>query len=254
MNEKEIIFCVGLQKSGTSSLNKALRVLGYTVKSYIPELIAPMDKWRIGSESAEEGWTFDPEKHVDLSILNDYDGFSDNPCSFAPVYKTVDKEFPNAKFILTIRSREKWANSAKKHCDQAMYHSVHEYRINNFKNYDPDKDIIYSNDNMGLIEYLYQTPYKHMDLEAFAKHYDEHHAGVFEYFKDRDDFLVLDLEKGDGWEELCAFLGKEVPKRHFPHSHTYRPSYIKLGEKYGKVLLPRPAKEVLKKIFWKYIE
>ena len=30
-------------------------------------------------------------------------------------------------------------------------------------------------------------------------------------------FVVLNWEKGDGWNELCSFLGTEVPKHDFPH-------------------------------------
>ncbi|MYB38989.1 MAG: hypothetical protein F4Y26_16720 [Gammaproteobacteria bacterium] len=31
------------------------------------------------------------------------------------------------------------------------------------------------------------------------------------------DLLVLDFERGDGWPELCAFLGEPVPDTPFPH-------------------------------------
>jgi hypothetical protein len=53
-------------------------------------------------------------------------------------------------------------------------------------------------------------------LERFNCHYQE----VFEYFKNRqDDLLVMDFSKGHGWEELCKFLGLEKPDVPFPHAN-----------------------------------
>jgi hypothetical protein len=38
-----------------------------------------------------------------------------------------------------------------------------------------------------------------------------------EYFRDRpDDLLVMDVEKGDNWKELCGFLGIDIPDAPFP--------------------------------------
>jgi hypothetical protein len=31
--------------------------------------------------------------------------------------------------------------------------------------------------------------------------------------------LVFDLPRGDGWEELCAFLGHPIPDEPFPHAN-----------------------------------
>lgn len=31
-----------------------------------------------------------------------------------------------------------------------------------------------------------------------------------------DKLLVLNLEKGFGWEEICTFLGKDVPEEPYP--------------------------------------
>jgi hypothetical protein len=45
----------------------------------------------------------------------------------------------------------------------------------------------------------------------------QHEAAVRAHFADRpDDLLVMNLEAGDGWRELCAFLGAPVPAEPFP--------------------------------------
>ena len=50
-------------------------------------------------------------------------------------------------------------------------------------------------------------------LDRYLRHNDE----VREYFRNRpDDFLVMDITQGDGWEVLCSFLGKQRPVGKFP--------------------------------------
>ena len=47
-----------------------------------------------------------------------------------------------------------------------------------------------------------------------------HNHCVFEYFNDREeDFLAMDITRGDGWQKLCAFLGKPTPSVPFPHAN-----------------------------------
>ena len=52
---------------------------------------------------------------------------------------------------------------------------------------------------------------------AYRARYEQHNEAVEAWFAGRDDLLVLDLERGDGWQELCAFLGEAVPEAPFPH-------------------------------------
>jgi hypothetical protein len=49
---------------------------------------------------------------------------------------------------------------------------------------------------------------------------------VQKYFNNQPNkLIVLDWEKGDGWIELCEFLGKPVPSLPFPHANKgqYKP-------------------------------
>ena len=34
-----------------------------------------------------------------------------------------------------------------------------------------------------------------------------------------DRLLVIDIVGGDGWEQLCPFLGVPIPEEPFPHSN-----------------------------------
>ncbi|MGZ4035071.1 MAG: sulfotransferase, partial [Bacteroidia bacterium] len=97
--KKVKIFCVGFNKTGTTSLKKALEDLNYTV----------------GNQSAGE-WMVDDWAKRDFSALDQFcktaDAFQDIPFSFPFTYMYLDQKFKGSKFILTERdSAEEWYNS-----------------------------------------------------------------------------------------------------------------------------------------------
>jgi hypothetical protein len=95
---KEKVFCIGFQKTGTTSLQYALSLLGYRVAEVF------------GVKDLE---TPDQMRGRALSLLPKFDAFADNPW---PLYfREFDAMFPDAKFILTTRDPEKWYTSVCKH-------------------------------------------------------------------------------------------------------------------------------------------
>lgn len=83
------IFGIGLQRTGTSSLAAALRILGYRT------LQTPVN-------------VFD---NIRDRCLEENDAFTDNPIPI--LYKELDQEYPGSKFICTIRNVDKWLVSVK---------------------------------------------------------------------------------------------------------------------------------------------
>jgi len=97
MADKTKVFCVGFQKTGTTSMGAALEILGYRVTG--------------------GNWARDPEVakvalQRALETAPHYDAFQDNPWPL--LYKEMDKAFPGSKFIMTIRPPEQWMKSAVK--------------------------------------------------------------------------------------------------------------------------------------------
>ena len=92
------VFGIGLSKTGTTSLNDALNLLG------IPSIHFPHD-----------AQTFDELARGEyrLSVLNEYQGVTDTPV--APFFAQLDKVWPNSKFILTTREKSSWLRSAEAH-------------------------------------------------------------------------------------------------------------------------------------------
>lgn len=94
------IFCIGFHRTGTSSLSKALRILGYRVSKVELEVYKNR---HIAQEVYE----------IAFALVDQYDAFSDNPWPI--IYQALDQKYPGSRFILTLRSTESWVASMVKY-------------------------------------------------------------------------------------------------------------------------------------------
>ena len=92
------VFGIGFHKTGTTSLNDILTILGYQVLGISLEA---RDAW------VKEDW------EALFKIVDQYDAFQDNP--WPMLYQKLDRQYPNSKFILTYRPVEDWINSVINH-------------------------------------------------------------------------------------------------------------------------------------------
>ena len=176
---RQKVFCVGLQKTATTSLGYALHLLGYRVA---------------GSSQINRTRPIDEVREDALERTTCFDAFQDMPwCLF---FREFDAAWPDAKFILTTRDPDLWYASLHKHF----------------------RDI-------GLTV-LQQQVYGTDDLDDKARIlsvYEGHIAAVRMRFADRPwKFLELDLTAGEGWEPVCNFLDKPIPKCAFPRLNVGR--------------------------------
>ncbi|HXX53057.1 MAG TPA: sulfotransferase [Thermodesulfovibrionales bacterium] len=171
------IFNIGFNKSGTTSLSAALNILGIRTIHYMHEGDRLIDIIRDNKKNNRKL----------LRGLEDIDGFSD----FAGIlFQELDKQYPNSKFILTIRDMDEWLASREKHVTRRK------------------KDRRYRFEPLTV------------DREAWKKRRAEFVQQVSEYFKDRpSDLLIIDICAGEGWEKLCPFLGVPIPRVPFPHKN-----------------------------------
>jgi hypothetical protein len=194
--EKEAkVFCIGLHKTGTTSLAKALSILGYRVKDYPTiRLLGNKFLWLRGTQ------------------INDYNCFTDS--TIIPLYKRLDKKFPNSKFILTTRPIDSWLKSCSK------WPNFNEDKVNR-------KRKIYRERILGD---------KNYNESKYTEKYYEHLSDVKEYFKYRPgDIITLDLSQKNKWEIICSFLNKPIPSEDFPHSNSgsNKRLILKIIEEYG---------------------
>lgn len=89
------VFVLGFQKTGTTSLENALKRLGYKVYGGDKNLLKFKDVEKL--------------KIYIGRILKDYDAVQDMPWPL--FYRELYELYPDAKFILTYREPEKWIKS-----------------------------------------------------------------------------------------------------------------------------------------------
>jgi tetratricopeptide (TPR) repeat protein len=184
---KPKIFGIGLTKTGTTTLASALTVLGWTTLD-----------WR-------NPLTFELMSKDDLHL---FDAFTDTPvCLDFEAYYYM---FPNSKFIYTTRSVAAWLTSIERqwklHFGLSGFAAIKE--ATELPDTLPLHGITFRN--------LYRTLYfNHAD---FPEAYRAHDRRVRRFFADKpkERFLEFDVFRGDGWSELCAFIGCDIPGVPFP--------------------------------------
>lgn len=92
------VFCIGFQKTGTTTMRSALEILGYRVAGHFgvddPEIRA----------NALPGA---------LELAGKYSAFQDNP--WPVLFRDLDQHFPGSRFVLTVRDPERWLESVVSH-------------------------------------------------------------------------------------------------------------------------------------------
>lgn len=204
VKNKRKIFCVGANKTGTTSLKKALEDLDYVVgNQYLSSRLIPHYK----NENFDEIIEFCKSAQV----------FQDIPFSFPHTYKHLDKAYPNAKFILTVRdSPEQWYDSLISFVTKIMGNGNGEL---------PDKADLQESGNVWkgwaweIFKIISKTPEDDIfNKEIIRQQYKNHNKAVKEYFKDRpEDLLVINVSHDDSYQALIDFLDiKDPPYSSFP--------------------------------------
>ncbi len=202
------IFCIGLDKTGTTSLHNALKILGFSSVHFMSEQGNIKDIIRTNYQKG---------KNL-LTGIEHFDAYSDwNRASTNHLYKVLDKQYSGSKFILTTRNLDKWLISREKHVNRIP----------------------------GLPYYQKLCPndtWLNKDKESWTEEFKNHHQDILHYFKDRkEDLLIFNISQGDAWTKLCSFLSLPVPYRSFPFSGNSKkitPTFIKEDyRKHGNILL-----------------
>lgn len=198
---KPKIFGIGRNKTGTTSLAKALTEMGI----------------RVGEQSLAQKLIHDWARR-DFRRLFWYchtaQAFQDVPFSWPFTFQALDQHFPGSKFILTVRDDpEQW------------YHSLTGFYAAVFGN----GKAVTSEDLQKspfmvpgwayeAHRYLYELPeHDPFNKDTLIASYCAHNAAVRTYFRHRpDDLLVLNVARPGAYDQLCDFLGKPRAGQTFP--------------------------------------
>lgn len=197
------IFCIGLNKTGTTSLGAFFEQEGYKV--------APQRKCELLLQAYIDR---DFSEISRFCNRPNYDVFQDVPFSLPYTYPHLSICFPNSKFILTVRdSPDDW------------YHSILKFHSNFYnKGKTPTKE------SLNNSKYVYQgwswdlmneVFFKDLDLlyykNEFMEAYSRHNETVLDFFKNqRERLIVINLSKNDDFKRLCNFFKITTDEKKFP--------------------------------------
>ena len=198
--EAEKVFCIGLVKTGTTSLERALGDLGYCLGDQLQaESLLPAYAVR----------NFEPIIEFCLTA----DAFQDAPFSFPFTYFALDQSFPNAKFILSVRDdADQW------------YRSLIRFHGNLFAGgrIPLKEDLVKATYSYpGFVwesnRVLVNTPEDDVyHKPTFISYYERHNADVRDYFRLKSNFLQINVSEKGAYRRFCDFLGMESTVEDFP--------------------------------------
>lgn len=177
------IFGIGMHKTATTSLHKALEILGY-------------DSWHWSSAHAAKAIWREVNNRGRSETLERHYALSDLPIPM--LYKQLDAAYPGSKFILTVRNERDWLDSVRRHFDPA----INKWRAS--WDTDPFTHRVHN--------LLYGR--RDFDAETMLARYRRHNAEVWEYFRRRpSDLATIETPS---WTVLCNFLGEPIPDIPYP--------------------------------------
>lgn len=173
------VFGVGLSRTGTTSLHRALQILGFRARHYPSLRMLPGRLWIAEGE------------------LRRHDALTDLPA--ARFFRQLDARFPGSRFVLTVRDEEAWLASCERYPPFGP-------------GFRPKRRL------RAMRRAVYGTERfdRERFRDAWRAHLAavrEHFRGR------GDDLLEMDVTAGEGWETLCPFLGLAVPDAPFPHEN-----------------------------------
>lgn len=199
---KQKVFCIGLFKTGTTSIESALKDFGYKM-GLQPQAELLMEDW-----ARRDFWRI-------VEYCKTADAFQDVPFSLDFTYPILDYAFPGSKFILTVRNNaDEWYASLIRFHAQIMGVEG-KPTVEDLKSFIylekgwswRQQQIIFGADESTLY-----------DEKIYKSYYSNHNDQVLEYFRFRPkDLLVLNLAHSSAMQSLCEFLGVKYDGQLMPH-------------------------------------
>ena len=180
------LFGIGMHKTATTSLHTALTMLGF-------------DSWHWSSAHVAKAIWREMTGFGRSETVERYYALCDLPIPL--LFKQLDQGYPGSKFILTLREERKWLEAVMRHFSA----SFNKWR----SGWDDDP----------FTNRVHRLLYGRADFEpdVFLERYRRHNAEVLDYFKDRPrDLLVMHMDQGAGWADLCKFVDRTVPFEAYP--------------------------------------
>lgn len=203
--KKPKVFVVGCNKTGTTSVAEALRLMGRDVAKQKP------------AELLLEDWGRRDFRRL-LKFCRRHDAFQDVPFSLDWTWVALDQAFPGSRFVLTVRNSSiEWYESMTRYHTRIVgkgriptAEDLREYRYVHSGWLLRYHQLVYGVDETLLY-----------DCDIYTRNYENHNTEIMRYFSGRpQDLLVLNIAEPDSMRKLCAFLGEPDRGLAMPHLNS----------------------------------
>jgi Sulfotransferase domain/Tetratricopeptide repeat len=196
------VFCIGCNKTGTTSMAAALTQLGYKMGA------------QSSGEMLIEDWGQRRFGRI-IDLCRTASAFQDVPFSLPYTFQALDQAYPGSKFVLTQRTNaDEWFTSLTR------FHTkiVGKGRLPTAEDLQA-LPYRYEGWLWRAIQLTYGINARTLYLpEIFKTRYLSHNQQVMDYFMHRPaDLLVVNLIEADAMERVCAFLGFSGGGLKVPH-------------------------------------
>jgi len=217
LRNKPKIFCISLQRTGTTSTGQFFKDYGYPVANYG---VSQLNAWTL------HYWEGDFE-----SIFLSYDFkkaivFEDDPWWLGDFYKVLYHRYPKSKFILLERDADKWFDSmvfhskgktlGNTHLHCAFYHRLKEFHESDARSENIYTDII---DNA--------LPLEEAQREHYTNFYRIRNKEIKMFFQHHDDTRLFNADLDDKclWQKMSTFFHCEVDEGYSVHLNKSRGAF-----------------------------
>lgn len=214
-DQAERVFCVSMQRTGTTSVGKFFRDFGFRWAGW------PADEKNMWSWAWYEG---DLEKIFASPDFRSANAFEDSPWHLPDFYKILFHRFPRSKFILFIRDPDSWFQSMLRHSGGDIIGSTKGH-CKTYRRELEYYELLDSGEFDEETENQTHSP-KTMKLTGHGEHYKKvyrlHNTEVQDFFRRHapEALHVGRLEDSDKWKKLGEFLGVEVPDDYVCHENA----------------------------------
>ncbi|MCJ1415609.1 hypothetical protein MMC32_001941 [Xylographa parallela] len=208
----------------------ALKELGYNDVYHMKEVYMRNDAdfWVAAFEAKYEGKGAKYGKEQWDHLLGDCMAVTDIPA--AAFARELVAAYPDAKVILTTRSVDGWYRS--------MLATVYAAHVDPWRKLQSLWDAKAA--SMWALRKKYHEHLWWNDFPRYGKRFFQEHNDLVRSLVPSD--RLLEYEVSEGWEPLCAFLGKEVPAgKVFP--------WINKTDDFQ-----RTSREVTAQVYWRYVQ
>jgi hypothetical protein len=198
------IFCISVQRTGTTSVGQFFKHFGYKVSTWDTSWA---NKW------SYHWYNGDYEKIFSSKDFKSHEMFEDDPWWLPGFYKVLYHRFPDSKFVLLTRDSQQWFESMKKHSGGKTLGNTRRH----VKIYQREKEFYQRLDKEAGFKPDDVEIDNLLSLEGMDEHYktlyDIHNRQVVEFFEkfSPKSLFTGKLEDPKKWEKMGKFFGLSVP-------------------------------------------